>query len=72
MEEKDKEYLMCIGKKIAEARKAMNLTQLDLGSKINMEVPNISAIENGKQNITALTLKKIADALEVQVVDFFS
>lgn len=67
----DKDYLKNIGKRIAEARKAKGMTQMDLCSIINMDKPNLSAIENGRQNATALTLKKISDALEVDVQDFF-
>jgi len=36
-----------------------------------MEKSNLSAIENGRQNPSSLTLKKIADALHVKVVEFF-
>jgi len=36
-----------------------------------MDKPNLSAIENGRQNVTALTLKKIADVIGVEVKDFF-
>ena len=37
-----------------------------------MEKSNLSSIENGRQNPTTLTLKKIADAIEVDVREFFS
>ncbi len=67
----DKEFLKNIGKRIAKERKLKGMTQMDLCSIINMDKPNLSAIENGRQNATALTLKKIADALEVNVIEFF-
>ncbi|HRN41377.1 MAG TPA: helix-turn-helix transcriptional regulator [Vicingus sp.] len=67
----DQEFLIALGSKIAKIRKAKGFSQLDLGTIIDMEKSNLSAIENGRQNPASLTLKKIADALNVKVVDFF-
>ncbi|CAA0212077.1 DNA-binding protein (fragment) [Tenacibaculum maritimum] len=36
-----------------------------------MEKSNLSSIENGRQNPATLTLKKIADAIDVEVKVFF-
>lgn len=44
-------------------RRLIGLTQSDLGALIDMEKSNISTIENGRQNPSTLTLKKIADAI---------
>lgn len=68
----DKEFLKRIGGNIAKKRKEKGLTQLDLCALINMEKPNLSAIENGRQNATALTLKKISDALEIEVAELIT
>lgn len=68
----DQEFLIALGSRIAKLRKAKGFSQLDLGTIIDMEKSNLSAIENGRQNPTSLTLKKIADALNVKVVDFFT
>lgn len=67
----DQEFLKYLGKNISNIRKLKGYSQLDLGLKIDMEKSNLSAIENGRQNPTSLTLKKIADALEVTIKDFF-
>ena len=66
----DQQFLKQLGKRISEVRKEKGMSQLDLGSKIDMEKSNLSAIENGRQNPSALTLKRIADALGVEVVEF--
>ncbi len=63
----DKEFLKKIGGNISRIRKTNGMTQADLCALINMEIPNLSAIENGRQNASSLTLKKIADSLEVKV-----
>jgi len=67
MDSKDKKYLKLIGKNIARVRKENNLTQVDVCSEIDMDKPYLSSIENGRQNPTLLTLKKIADAIGVSV-----
>jgi transcriptional regulator with XRE-family HTH domain len=67
----DQDFLKKLGKRISSIRKAKGYSQLDLGSIIDMEKSNLSAIENGRQNPSSLTLKKIADALQVQVLNFF-
>lgn len=67
----DQAFLKQLGKRISELRKEKGMSQLDLGSKIDMEKSNLSAIENGRQNPAALTLKKIADALGYEVGNFF-
>ncbi len=67
----DQEFLKYLGKSISYTRKLKGYSQLDLGLKIEMEKSNLSAIENGRQNPTSLMLKKIAEALEVDVKDFF-
>lgn len=71
MAKDDKLYLKNIGKNIARLRKHRGLSQLDVCAIINMEKPNLSSIENGRQNVTALTLLKISNALKVDVKEFF-
>ncbi len=68
----DEEYLKILGKRIAEERKKKGFTQMDLCSLINMEKPNLSAIENGRQNASSLTLKRIGDAIGIKVSSFFT
>lgn len=71
MTELDKIYLLGIGKRISKARKDNGFSQLDVCSIIDMEKSNLSSIENGRQNATVLTLKKIAEAINVDVKTFF-
>ena len=67
----EKEFLKKLGRNIAEQRKNKGLSQLDICAEIKMEKPNLSSIENGRQNVTTLTLLKIAKAIGVDVKDFF-
>ena len=67
----EKKYLYSIGRNIAKLRRQNNLSQLDVCAEIGMDKPNLSSIENGRQNVTSLTLLKIANAIGVEVKEFF-
>lgn len=67
------EILKSVGNKIKEIRQSKGLSQLDLVGKMegNIDVTNISRIEQGRTNPTVYTLFRIADALEVHPKEFF-
>jgi len=60
-----------LGARIQEIRKSKNLTQEVLAEKIDMDKPNLSNIECGKRFMTAETLEKLANALEVEEKELF-
>lgn len=68
----DEEFLVKMGKSIAKVLKERGFSQNAICDIINMEKPNLSAIENGRQNASSLTLKRIADAMGVEVAEFFT
>lgn len=72
MEDIDKKYLKKVGKNISTIRRSKGYSQLDVCAIISMEKSNLSSIENGRQNPATLTLKRIADAIGVEVKDFFN
>ncbi|QJD81550.1 helix-turn-helix domain-containing protein [Spirosoma rhododendri] len=51
---------------IRESRKARGLTLKELGERIGVAESTVSLYESGKQNLTIETLKKVADALDLQ------
>jgi len=71
MNKSDEIFLNKLGKNIAKIRREKGFSQLDVCAEIKMEKPNLSSIENGRQNPTSLTLKKIADSINVEVKEFF-
>tara|TARA_R110002072_G_scaffold7503_2_gene40966 strand:- start:763591 stop:763818 length:228 start_codon:yes stop_codon:yes gene_type:complete len=71
MTDAEKQFLYSVGRNIAKLRRLKGFSQLDICVQIDMEKSNLSSIENGRQNFTALTLKKIADAIGVEVHHFF-
>jgi transcriptional regulator with XRE-family HTH domain len=62
---------MLFSERIKEIRKVKNLSQLDLANKIGMDRAQYSRIETGKVEPNLATIRKIADALEVDIVDLF-
>jgi len=65
----NKEYLKKVGARIERIRKEKKLTRTQLGYLCDIERPNIARIEGGGNNLTLLTLRKIATALNVEVID---
>ncbi len=62
-----------VAMQIVEARQKINMTQGELARKIGDRQQNVSRIESGEQNVTVLTLNKIAKAvggmLIVKIID---
>jgi transcriptional regulator with XRE-family HTH domain len=67
---KDGLYLIEMGKKIRATRKAKGISLRQLTVMTGMHKSALSEIENGKRNSYLLTLKLIADTLNVDVKDF--
>jgi transcriptional regulator with XRE-family HTH domain len=62
-----------LGAKIAYYRRLRQLKQIDLAYEAGISEQYLSRIERGRQTtgLTLLTLYKLADKLEVKVVDLF-
>lgn len=58
---------MTVGEKIRAARKAVGLTQKQLGERLGISYVNISQLEGGQRIPSLDTLQKIADALQVPI-----
>jgi len=67
----EQEYLKEIGKNITKYRKIKGITSNELGYLCDIEKSNLIPIEKGRINATATTLKKIADALNIEVKQLF-
>ena len=70
-EKKYYEELKALGERIKRIRTEQNLVQLDLEVKTGISRADISKIENGLKNIEFITIIKIAEALEVEIVELF-
>ena len=58
-----------IGERVRCSRKAMHITQAELGERAQVEPSNISHIERGAAKVSLPTLVKIANALHVSLDD---
>jgi transcriptional regulator with XRE-family HTH domain len=63
-------YLIAMGEKIKAARRRKGLYLRDLGKMCDIHIGTLCEIERGKRNSCILTLKNIADKLEMDVKDF--
>lgn len=67
--QEEKQYLINLGCRIRETRKAKGMVQQDVAALCNSEKANLSRIESGNTNTTILTLQKIATVLQIPLCD---
>ena len=67
----DKQYLIALGKKIKEIRLQKKITQTEIAYRCGFDKSNYNTIEAGKRNPTIISLLKIANALDVNLIDLF-
>lgn len=71
-EKRYKKEITYFGSKVKELRENQNMTQLDLELSSGINRTEISRIENGQNNIEFFTIVKLAEALHVELLDFFN
>lgn len=62
-------YLKELGCKVKAFRKAQGITVRQLGEMCQTDYSNLSRFENGQVNITILSLKMIAEKLNIELKD---
>lgn len=60
-----------VGHEVKRLREERGWSQAKLAVEADMSVSGVSMIENGQRNLTTTTLAKLANALGVEVADFF-
>ena len=68
----EKEFLQLMGRQIQKTRKSKGMIQEQIAAITNSEKANLSRIESGKTNSTIITIKKIAEAMQVPVTDLIT
>ena len=68
---KDDKFLLLLGKRIKQLRKAKGLSQLELAVRMENHSEQIGRIERGKHNVTVCTLRQIAGALDTTLAELF-
>jgi DNA-binding XRE family transcriptional regulator len=64
------QLMLDVGRRIAEIRDHLQLSQEGLAARLQVSVQWLSRVETGRENLTLMTLWKIANALGVQAIDF--
>lgn len=60
------------GKRVKEIRESKNIKQVELANMIDVEATNLSKLEKGIHLPKEENIKKIADALQVDICDLFN
>lgn len=74
MNKEEKRYekeIAKFGQRLKKMREERNLSQLDLELNCGINRTEISRIENGQKNIEFFTIIKLAEALQIELLDFF-
>lgn len=70
MKEDPEQLIKHVGRRIAELREGAGLTQTELATRLGISPANLHRMERGDQNLTLRTMARVANALEVRVLDF--
>ena len=60
-----------VGNRIRQLRKELLLSQESLALKAGLDRTYIASVENGKRNLSIMSLEKIIVALDCSVAEFF-
>ena len=72
MNEEVRNNLVKIGEVLKSRRKELKISQEKLANTIGIDRKHLSAMENGRQNMTISTLCKVADALDITIFEVFA
>lgn len=67
----EKALMRLFGKRVAELRRKRGLTQEQLAAQIDTHVTTIAFIEGGTKFVRLSTLRKLAQALGVEIKELF-
>lgn len=67
----DTNYLIALGKRIKSLRLERKISQTEIAYRCGFDKSNYNTIESGKRNPTVLSLLKIANALDVSIIELF-
>ncbi|MXV37118.1 helix-turn-helix domain-containing protein [Flavobacteriaceae bacterium Ap0902] len=66
-----KDILRQFGSRVRDIRKSKGLSQEELAHRANLHRTYIGMIERAEKNITLINIEKIANALDVKMIEFF-
>ncbi len=69
---KDEKYLLSLGQKIADLRKAKGLTQEEFAKLTKMNRASLARLEREPINLTLKTIMKISKVLEIEFLSLLN
>ena len=61
-----------VGLRIRQLRLRLGISQEELALRARLDRTYVSAVENGKRNVSILNIQKLAGSLQVSMSEFFS
>ena len=71
MKKNQNAMLAALGKRIQSIRRSKGFTQQKLGERTEINYKHIGEIERGRQNPSLALVQKIAEGLDVELIDLF-
>ncbi len=68
---RNEEFIIAFGKRVMQLRKNKGLSQYVLADLANINRSQVIGIETGKINTTLSTIKCLAEALDVDIIELF-
>lgn len=68
---KDNEPLLRLGLALKTRRSELGITQYELADRCRMQRSFIAGVENGRRNVSILTLRRITEQLETTMEKIF-
>ena len=69
---RDKKILVVFGKKVRQCRLERGFSQEELAFRADLHRTYIGMIERAEKNITLLNIEKIANALDVKIIELLN
>lgn len=66
------DVLRDLGRRVAELRTAEGMTQEQLAERAEVTVQYLQRVESGRENLTVKSILRLAELLEVTVIDLFA
>lgn len=63
---------LLVGKRVRELRNSIGISQEELADLAGLDRTYITSVECGKRNISIVNIKKLANALNVTLAEFFN
>lgn len=67
----DDDFLKWFGRRLREIRHQRNLSQEELAELAGIDRTYVGGVERGERNLSVLNVKRLADALGINVKDLF-